>query len=131
MKLSKIVVTTLAGTILFSASAFAGNSNKGTLRLAEKTSVEGKQLNAGTYRVEWEGAGPDVQVNILQGKETVATLPAHVVEQNKANTSDAYTSVAEADGTRSLTVIYVSGKKFALTFDQKEASQLSGGQTSK
>ncbi len=131
MKLSKIVVTTLAGALLFSASAFAGNGNKGNLRLVEKTTLEGKQLNAGDYKIEWEGTGPNVQVNILQGKQTVATAPAHLVEQPKANPSDAYTSSAEADGTRSLTVIYISGKKFSLNFDQKEASQLSGGQTSK
>ena len=42
--------------------------------------VNGKQLGAGDYTVKWDGNGPNVEVNILQGKNVVATVPAHMVD---------------------------------------------------
>jgi hypothetical protein len=32
----------------------------------------GKQLKAGNYSVQWDGNGPNVQLNILRGKSVVA-----------------------------------------------------------
>src|ERR1700757_3961661 len=114
MKVRNIGLTFLAGALLFAAGAFAGEANKATLRLQEKVSVEGKQLAPGNYKLEWDGAGPDVQVNILRGKENVATVPAHLVEQPARNAQDAYSTNAEPDGSKALTGIYVGGKTFAL-----------------
>ena len=91
MKVANISLTVLAGALLLAAGSFAGGeANKATLRLQEKVTVEGKQLTPGTYRLEWDGTGPDVRVNILRGRETVATVPAHLVEQQTRNAQDAY-----------------------------------------
>jgi hypothetical protein len=122
MKLSKISVTFFGAAFLFASSAFAGNVNKGKLNLEQKINVEGKTLDAGTYRVEWNGSGPNVQVNILHGKDTVATFPAQVTESANQNHEDAYGSVAAPDGTRSLTVIYIGGKRTILQLDQNAAA---------
>lgn len=123
MKVAKIGLTFLAGALLLSVGTLAGEANKATLRLQEKVTVEGKQLTPGTYRLEWDGAGPDVRVNIVRGKETVATVPAHVVEQQARNAQDAYGTNEEADGSRSLTSIYVGGKNFSLQLQGTEAAQ--------
>ena len=131
MKLSKLLITVLAGALLFLPGAFAGDTNKGALRLDEKVSVEGKQLNPGDYKVEWDGNGPNVQVNILQGKQTVVSVPAHVVEQRQPNASNAYGSTVNTDGTKSLTAFYAGGKRYSLQFEQQQASQASGRQSSK
>lgn len=123
MKVVNITLTFLAGALLLAAGTLAGEANKATLRLQEKVTVEGKQLTPGTYRLEWDGAGPDVRVNIVRGKETVATVPAHLVEQQARNAQDAYGTSAEADGSRSLTSIYVGGKNFSLQLQGTEAAQ--------
>jgi hypothetical protein len=123
MKVRNISLTFLAGAVVLAAGTFAGEANKATLRLREKVTVEGKQLTPGTYRLEWDGTGPDVRVNILRGKQTVATVPAHVVEQQARNAQDAYGTSAESDGSKSLTSIYVAGKNFTLQLQGTEAAQ--------
>jgi hypothetical protein len=131
MKFSNSVITSLAAALLFSVSAFAADSNKGTLILPEKVTVEDKQLSPGRYTVQWDGSGPTVQVNITQGKETVATVSAKVVPEATNNPTNAYGSKTEADGTKSLTTIYLSGKKFNLEIGQSETTQQSKADSSK
>ena len=131
MKVANISLTFLAGALLLATGSFAGEANKATLRLQEKVTVEGKQLTPGTYRLEWDGTGPDVRVNILRGRETVATVPAHLVEQQTRNAQDAYGTSAEADGSKSLTSIFIAGKNFALQLQGTEAAQHSSSQGSK
>ena len=131
MKLSKISLGILGSALLFSSAALAGDSNKSSLQLYEKINVEGKALNPGHYTVTWEGTGPSVQVTVLQGKQTVATFPAHLTEQATRNNEDAYGSAAETDGTRTLTAIYPNGKRFSIEIEQAAASQPSASPASK
>ena len=131
MKLNKLAVSLLALGLLGSSAAFARESNKTTLNLYEKVTVNGKALNPGKYTVDWEGTGPSVQVNILQGKQTVATVPAHVTEQPTANNANAYGSSAQPDGTRTLTTIYIGGQRTALELDQPQAGQSSNTSAAK
>ena len=131
MKLSKISLSILGSALLFSSAALAGDSNKSSLQLYEKINVEGKALNPGHYTVTWEGTGPNVQVTVLQGKQTVASFPAHLTEQASRNSEDAYGSSAETDGSRTLTAIYPNGKRFSLEIEQNAASQPSTSSTSK
>ena len=119
MKISKLSVFLLTAALLGSSAVLAGESNKTTLKLYETTTVEGKALQPGDYKVTWEGSGPDVQVTILQGKETVATFQAHVTEQAARNTGDAYGSSADANGSRALTAIYPGGKRISLEIGQQ------------
>ena len=127
MKLAKISILLIGSAFVFSSGAFAGDANKGKLRLQDKTIVDGKPLNPGHYTVEWTGTGPTVQVTLLQGKQTVATFPAHVTEQAKPNHDDAYGSSTEPDGSSRLTAIYISGKRTALELEQKDAGQQQSG----
>jgi hypothetical protein len=130
MKLSRLIVTLFGAVLLFAAGTFAADINKGTLHLTEKVSVQGKELAPGKYTVQWEGTGPTVQVNIRKGKETVATVPAHMVEQATRNYADAYGSETQPDGSKSLTAIYLGGKNFSLELGQ-EANQQSSTNSSK
>ena len=119
MKISKLSVFLLTTALLGSSAIFAGEVNKATLKLYETTTVEGKALQPGDYKVIWQGSGPDVQVTVQQGKETVATFQAHVTEQAARNTGDAYGSSADASGSRALTAIYPGGKRIALEIGQQ------------
>src|ERR1700688_1827621 len=106
MKMSKVSILLFGAALVFSAGARAGENNKGTILLADKVIVDGKPLNPGKYTVEWNGTGSTVQVSLTQGKQTVATFPAHVTEQAAPNAANAYGSATEPDGTRALTAIY-------------------------
>ena len=131
MKLSKLSLAFFGSALLLSSAAVAGDSNKASIQLYEKINVEGKALNPGKYTITWDGAGPNVQVNVLQGKQTVATFSAHLTEQATRNTEDAYGSAADTNGSRSLTAIYPNGKRFSLELDAKSASQPSTSPSSK
>jgi hypothetical protein len=131
MKLSKVSILFIGSAFVLSSGAFAGDANKGKLHLQDKTIVDGRPLNPGNYNVEWTGTGPTVQVNLLQGKQTVATFPAHVSEQSTANHHNAYGSAPESDGSRRLTAIFISGKRTALELEQHQATQQAGMSDSK
>jgi len=131
MKLSKLSLAFFGSALLLSSAALAGDSNKASIQLYEKVNVEGKELNPGKYTISWDGSGPNVQVTVTQGKQTVATFAAHVTEQTTRNTEDAYGSSADTNGSRSLTAIYPNGKRFSLELDAKSASQTSTSPSSK
>lgn len=132
MKLTRISVAILGAALLCAAGAVAAGVNKANLNLTDKVTVAGKTLNAGNYKVEWSGDGPNVQVTLLRGKETVATFPAQVTEGATQNSDSAYGAVQGPDGSRSLTSIYVGGKRTILQLGQNASStQQSSDQGSK
>lgn len=123
MKVSKLLAILFGVALLFSSSAFARESNKTSLHLSDKVTVQGKSLNPGDYTVEWSGSAPAVQVTILQGKQVVATLSGRLTEQSTfGGSGTAYGTREGSDGSESLTVIYPGGKKVALQFDQSAAA---------
>jgi|SRR5580658_954059 hypothetical protein len=130
MKVTKLF-TLLAGTsLLFSASAFAGNGGKKSLHFDTSVTVDGKPLPAGDYKFEWSGTGPDVKVNILKGKETVASVPARVVSTPATNKQDGYSATAAKDGSHSLTTLFFSGDKYDLEIGQASAANAAPSATS-
>lgn len=120
MRLSVITKTGLLGLALLATSAFA--ANKGSLNLGAPTSIGGTQVDAGEYRVQWEGNGPSVQVSVVKGKKVVATVPARVVEVNQATRSDSTVVKSNGDGSRALQQIRFAGKKFVLELGEQSAS---------
>jgi hypothetical protein len=61
--------------VLCSLSAFARDKNQHSVNLSDAVQVGNTQLQPGNYKVEWQGAGPDVQVNFVRNGKTVATVP--------------------------------------------------------
>jgi hypothetical protein len=116
MKSSRKVVGLVGASLLFAVSAMAGTENKGTLRLYDNVNVQGKQLSPGTYKVEWNGEGPEVQVNILDGKNTVVTVPARVVAMTTKNAQDGYTA-DDQNGNRTLKDLFFHGKDYQLEIE--------------
>ena len=129
MKSSKISKGLLLGlALLLATSAFA--ANKGSLQVSAPVTINGKEIPAGDYTVKWDGTGPNVEVNILRGKNVVATVPARVVELDRAPERDSAVTVVNADGRKSLNEIRLSGKKYALAVGA-EASRAESVDTSK
>ena len=101
--------------LLLATNAFAA---KGSLQISDPVTVNGKPLPAGDYTLQWDGNGPDVQLNIHQGKKVVATVPAHVVMLNQASGSDSAVVVKNNDGSRTLSEIRFGGKKYSLAIGE-------------
>jgi hypothetical protein len=123
MKLSKLSIYLVGAALLLSSSAFAKEKTKGTLNISDPVTLEGKTINPGQYTVEWSGTGPTVQVTFYQGKQVVATFSAHLTDKANRNARNAYGTTAEADGSKSLTAIYLSGNKSFLEVEQQQAGR--------
>jgi len=121
MKSSRKVLGLIGSGLLLAISAMAGTENKGTLHLYDNISIQGKQLTPGNYKVEWNGDGPEVQVNIVDGGKTIATVAARVVPVTLKNTQDGYTASSE-NGTRTLKEIFFHGKNYDLQIEAGSGS---------
>jgi len=117
MRISKISgLILLAASLAFSVSALA-ETHIGNLNLPVKAQLNGTQLEAGTYKVKWEGEGSSVQVSIMQGKKTVVSAPASVVDRGSAERSDAVVFASASDSQKNISEIRFGGKKAALVFN--------------
>jgi hypothetical protein len=119
MKLSRIATTLFGASLLFAFGAFA--QEKSNLNVTETVKVQGTELKPGKYIVQWDGAGPNVQVSIHQGKNNLGTFPATVVPVSTANIGDGVEAQREPGGSQSLVAIYPKGKKYQLELGQKQA----------
>lgn len=122
MKVARISSFVFAGSLLLSAAAFAGPTNKKSLHIYDNVIVEGKQLAPGDYKIAWSESGSDVQVSILRGKETVAVVPARVVPVTDTPVGDSYSVQSLPDGTKALTELVFSGKKYELEIQSAAAA---------
>ncbi len=120
MKVSKISKGLLLGlTLLLATSVFA--ANKGPLQLNDPLTVNGKQLAAGEYRLQWEGTGSSVELSILRGKTVVASVPARLVELDRPAQADLTIVRMNADGSKALSEIRFGGKKYSLAIGNESA----------
>ena len=119
---SKSVVLGLA--LLLASSAFAGT--KASLQISNPVNVNGTTLKAGDYKVQWEGAGPNVELNILQGKNVVAKVPARLVELQTPSASNAAVTRSNENGPSTLAGVRFEGKKFALELGEASDGMQAG-----
>jgi hypothetical protein len=119
---SKSLVLGLA--LLLASSAFA--ATKGSLQISKPVNVNGTTLKPGDYKVQWEGAGPNVELSILQGKNVVAKVPARVVELQAASSSDAAVTRSDDSGASTLAGLRFQGKKFALELGEASDGMQAG-----
>ena len=119
---SKSLVLGLA--LLVASSAFAGT--KASLTLLDPVTVNGTTLKPGDYKLEWEGAGPSVEVNVKQGKNVVAKVPAKLVDLSSPSARTAAVVQKNSDGSASLVGARFEGKKFALDMGESGEGMQTG-----
>jgi hypothetical protein len=119
---SKSLVLGLA--VLLASSAFA--ATKGSLQLNHPVTVNGTQLKAGEYKVEWDGTGSSVELSIKQGKNVVAKVPARIVDLSSASQSDAAVTRKNDDGSSTLAGLRFQGKKVALEIGEASDGMQAG-----
>ena len=117
MKGSKSLILGLA--LLLATSALA--ANKGSLQVQEPLTVNGTRLAPGEYKVQWEGAGPNVELSILAGKKVVAKVPAHMIDLDRPSAADSAVVRNNGDGTRTLSEVRLNGKKFSFAVGEEAA----------
>ena len=121
MTKTKSIANLLSLSLLLAASAVAGTTNKGTLKVSETVSVGGKQIAAGQYQLEWAGSGPNVELTISDGRTTVAKVPAQVLPLEKAGAASGYSTNSDQAGKKALTEIFFGGKKYQLSIGEASA----------
>jgi hypothetical protein len=127
MKFAHISKGLLLGlALILATSAFAASTNKGSVDFLTPVVVAGKQVPAGSYSVKWDGTGPNVEVNILQGNKVVVSTPARLIDLSEKSDNNAAVVKQDSDGSRSLTEIHFSGKKYALAVGSESAMNGSG-----
>lgn len=115
-RVSKVLVGI---TVLMLAMSAVAAQNSGKFTLPSAAQLNGKSLAAGEYKVRWEGQGSDVQVTISQGKQTIATVPAKLVERNEKAARNAVVLDSSGGGAGSIVEVQLAGKQAALVFDKR------------
>lgn len=119
---SKTLVLGLA--LVLSSSAFA--ATKASLQLSHPVTVNGTTLQAGSYKLQWEGDGPNVELSFMQGKNVVAKTSAHVIDLQTPAANTAALTRESGSGPNSLTGIRFEGKKLALELGEASEGMQAG-----
>ena len=120
MKFATVAKGLILGlALVLASSAFA--ATKGSLELNRSITVNGTELKAGMYKVQWEGSGANVTLSILQGKNVLANVPARMVSLDAPAANSAAVTRENGDGTDSLAGVLFQGKKFSLELGEGSA----------
>ena len=103
----------LGASLFLATAAFAG----------EKASVKDlRSVSDHIVRSVVTGTGPDVQLNIRKGNDTVASAPAKLTPVANAPAGSGYSTKAEGDGSKSLTSVFIAGKKYTIELGAEVAA---------
>lgn len=86
LKYSAILLTL---GLLLPLSALAKDSDHGSMQLIQPAWIGSTQLQPGRYKVDWNGNGPMVTVNVMKGNKTVATTSATLKTNDQGVNQDA------------------------------------------
>jgi hypothetical protein len=115
----RITYALMSFAMLFATTAWA--ANKGSLHVQSTTMAGTTQLPAGEYTVQWEGAGPDVELKIKLHNRVKATVPAKVIPLDQPLREDAAVLDTDGNGDPRLLEIRFSGKKFFFQVEPQSA----------
>jgi len=111
------VVLTLTCLLGLGISASAARNNAHSVQISDVVQIGSTTLKPGTYKVEWQGTGPAVQVSFEQNGKTVVTAPGTLKTNDDHITQDAIVTEATGGGTSTLKEIRFVHQKEALVFD--------------
>lgn len=124
MKASRFCALLFAASLLLPVAALAASVNKKSLHLTETVTVQGKTLSPGDYRVQWNGSGPSVQLDIVQGRNTLLEVPARIVTESTKSDQNGYT-LKKDHGSQELVSIFFEGKDYRLQIPEPGAASAS------
>jgi hypothetical protein len=104
--------------LLSTVSALARDKNQHSIDISESVQVGDTQLKPGSYHVEWEGTGPEVQVRFVRDGKTFATAPGTVKTNDAHVTQDDVVIDANSANSTKLKEIDFAHNKESLIFEQ-------------
>lgn len=107
----------MALAVVLPFSAAARDKDQQKVDIVHQVQVGNAQLNPGTYKVEWQNAGPHVNVSFLQGKKVIATVPGTLKTESSQVIQNEVVTQKVANKTM-LREIEFSHNKEALIFNQ-------------
>ncbi|MBV8050326.1 MAG: hypothetical protein JOZ80_04010 [Acidobacteriaceae bacterium] len=124
MNAIKYLMLSAAFTLLLPAMGFAKNPDHGTMRLDQAAAIGSTQLQPGTYKVEWNGTGSDVHVNILTHNKTVASTTAQLKTNDTPASQDAVVMAPAPDNSsqKQISEIDFCKHEEALVFNSNAAN---------
>jgi hypothetical protein len=120
MKKVELLVLSIA-LLALPLTAVASTKTEKKITLNELVSVASTQLKPGTYKMEWNGDGPNIEVSFIQNNKVVATTPAQIVKETTAYEGGAVTTHKTSSG--SIRLDEVDFKNAALKFGGSHTSQ--------
>lgn len=124
MNFVKYLMLSAAFTLLLPAVGLAQTTDHGTLRLDQAAEIGSTQLQPGTYKVEWNGTGSDVHVNVLQHNKTVVSTTAQLKTNDKAASQDAVITMPAPNNSSEKQIAEIDFRKHkeALIFNSNGAN---------
>jgi hypothetical protein len=104
--------------LLSTVNALARDKNQHSVQISDSVQVGGTQLKPGNYKLEWQGTGPEVQVNFVRDGKTVATAPGTLKTNDPHVTQDDMVTSTTSLNTKTLKEIDFSHNKESLVFEQ-------------
>jgi hypothetical protein len=119
MKASKFTLSTVV-LVLLSVSAWAGDKMKANIQIDQTLHVGSTQLGPGAYKMTWTESGSNAAVTFSQGKNVIATVPAHVIQAR----SGFHSPAIRTDRSTS-TLVEVELPEVSLSFTSENAAPAS------
>jgi hypothetical protein len=110
-------LTVLSTVALLFPHAALGRDNSHLVDISRAVQVGSTQLKPGSYKVEWQGAGPLVQVSFQQNGKTVVTVPATLKTADNEATQDAVLTNKANGDISTLKEIDFGRQRESLVFD--------------
>jgi hypothetical protein len=104
--------------LLSTVSALARDKNQHSVEISDSVQVGGTELKPGNYKLEWQGTGPEVQVNFVRDGKTIATAPGTLKTNDPHVTQDDIVTDTTSANTKALTEIDFSHNKESLVFEK-------------
>lgn len=114
-----VVLSTLTVLLPLAASA---QENKHSVDITDAVQIGSTVLAPGTYRLEWEGSGPAIQVSFQRRGKTVVTVPATLKANDDQVTQDAVVTAGSSADKKVLEEIDFGRQKEAVVFDDHSGS---------
>jgi hypothetical protein len=104
--------------LLLAAGIPAAAKNARTVNIDHALALQGKNLPAGKYRVEWQTHSPEATVQFLRKGQLVATTEGRVEQRDKTPCCNTVVYDTAPDGTVTLLEIRFAGSNKVLVFNR-------------
>ena len=117
MRLSRSFLFVAVLAMLIPVGAAARSNNEHKVNLATAVEIGNTQLQPGTYKLEWQGNGPAVNVEFVKNGKTLATTQGQWVDRSQPAPYDSVTTKKASDNRDRLVEIDFHNQKQALQFN--------------